>query len=57
MPMLWRDLVIGWGNLLVRDGSLQADFGYVKSAPRDRVFALGLEEQLERVRVFLGLNS
>jgi len=57
MPMLWRDLVIGWGNLSVKDGSLQADLGYVKSAPRDRVFAQGLEEELERVRIFLGLNS
>ena len=57
MPMLWRDRVIGWGNLLIQDGSLRADFGYVKSAPRDRVFAQGLEEELERVRTFLGLAS
>ena len=55
MPMLWRHLVIGWGNLIVRDGSLDAHFGYVKSAPRDRVFVQGIEEELERVRIFLGL--
>lgn len=55
MPMLWRDQVIGWGNLSVKDGSLQADFGYVKSTPRDRLFAQGLEEELERIGIFLGL--
>jgi uncharacterized protein YcaQ len=53
-PMLWRDQIIGWGNLSVKGGSLQADFGYVKSTPRDRVFAQGLEEELERIGMFLG---
>ena len=57
MPMLWRDQVIGWGNLSVKEGSLQASFGYVKSAPRDRVFVRGLEEELERMSGFLGLNG
>jgi hypothetical protein len=55
MPMLWRDQVIGWANLSVTHGSLQADFGYVKSAPRDRVFAQGLEKELERIGMFLRL--
>jgi uncharacterized protein len=54
MPMLWRDRVIGWGNLAVKNGALQADFGYVKSVPRDRAFVIGLEAELERVRMFLG---
>jgi uncharacterized protein YcaQ len=55
MPMLWRDRVIGWGNIAVKNGSLHADFGYMRSAPRDRAFALGLEEELERAKMFLGL--
>ena len=30
LPLLWRDQVIGWGNLaLERDGRLQAELGYV----------------------------
>ncbi|HWJ46885.1 MAG TPA: hypothetical protein VNS62_04495, partial [Candidatus Udaeobacter sp.] len=57
MPMLWRDQVIGWGNLSVRGSSLEADFGYVTSAPRDRVFVQRLEEELERMRAFLGLET
>ena len=53
MPMLWRDQVIGWGNLSVKDGSLKAEFGYVGREPRDRAFKRGLEAELERVRLFL----
>jgi hypothetical protein len=55
LPILWRDWVIGWGNLSVKDGALRAQFGYVKSEPRDRRFKRGLEEELGRVREFLGL--
>jgi uncharacterized protein len=57
-PLLWRDRVIGWGNVSVKDGDLNAEFGYVDSGPTaDRVFKRELEEELERVRVFLGLRS
>ena len=55
LPMLWRDRVIGWGNLSVKDGTLKSDFGYVGTAPRDRVFKRELESEIERVKVFLGL--
>ena len=57
LPLLWRDQVIGWANLSVKDGDLQSDFGYVNSPPpRDRIFQRELELELERVRVFLGLK-
>ncbi len=58
LPLLWRDRVIGWGTVSVKDGSLRADFGYVAShPPRARVFRRALEEELTRLRVFLGLES
>src|SRR5204863_4223320 len=39
LPLLWRDRVIGWGNLSVKTGELQSEFGYLEShAPRARVF-------------------
>jgi uncharacterized protein YcaQ len=58
LPMLWRDRVIGWGNLSVQEGELRAEFGYVAgSAPKDRAFKLELEAELERMRVFLGLEA
>ena len=58
MPLLWRDRVIGWGNLSVKNGELKSEFGYVASQPpRDRAFKRGLEAELDRMRAFLGLAS
>jgi uncharacterized protein len=54
MPLLWRDRVIGWGNLSVKNGALNAEFGYVGSEPRGRVFQRELEAELDRMRTFLG---
>ena len=56
LPLLWGERVIGWGNLGVSDGQLQAQLGYVDGrAPRDVAFRRGLEAELERMQVFLGL--
>jgi uncharacterized protein YcaQ len=57
MPLLWRDRVIGWGNLTVKNGELHADFGFVDSRPVEDSFERELEAELERVRAFLGLTS
>ena len=54
LPMLWRDRIIGWGNLVVRNGNLDAEFGYVRSRPRDRAFTRELAIEIDRVRAFLG---
>lgn len=57
LPMLWRDRVIGWGNLAVADGELRPVFGYVAGAPpRDRIFVRELEAEVERFRTFLALT-
>jgi len=56
--MLWRERVIGWGNLSVTDGDLRCEFGYVEShAPRHRSFKRKLEAEVERMKGFLGLKS
>jgi uncharacterized protein len=56
LPLLWRDRVVGWGNLSVKNGALQSTFGYVGArAPRGRAFRRALEEELDRFRTFLGL--
>jgi uncharacterized protein YcaQ len=55
LPLLWRDRVIGWGNLAVKDGTLKYNLGYVAGTePRDRGFKRELEAELERIRGFLG---
>jgi uncharacterized protein YcaQ len=56
LPLLWRDRVIGWSNVFVKNGTLQADFGYVDARPpRDRMFTRELDAELDRMRAFLGL--
>jgi uncharacterized protein YcaQ len=57
MPLLWRDRVIGWGNLSVKNGELNSEFGYVGTQPRDRAFKRELEAELDRMRGFLDLES
>jgi hypothetical protein len=58
LPLLWRDRVIGWGNLSIKNGALQSDCGYVDvQPPGDRAFAVALEAELDRIRVFLGVDA
>jgi hypothetical protein len=57
LPLLWRDRVIGWANVAVKNGELERDIGYVESQPRDRVFKRELEAELDRMRAFLGLKA
>jgi uncharacterized protein len=58
LPLLWRDRVIGWGNVSLKNRTLQSDFGYIAShPPHSRAFRRALEGELDRLRVFLGLES
>jgi len=56
MPLLWRDRVVGWANLAVKNGALECDIGYVGSKPSGKVFERELEAELDRFRTFLGLE-
>lgn len=56
MPLLWRERVVGWANLAVNNGKLDAGLGFVDStAQRERAFKRELESELERVSAFLRL--
>ena len=57
LPLLWRDQVIGWGNLSVKNGELWPEIGFVRARPRDAEFERELEAELERMKVFLGLRT
>ena len=58
LPLLWRERVIGWGNLSVQNGELTSEFGYVESRPpREGAFRRELEAELDRVRSFLALEA
>ena len=54
LPLLWRDRVVGWGNVALRDGSIAIDFGYVAGRPpRERAFKHALHAEIARMRAFL----
>jgi uncharacterized protein YcaQ len=54
MPLLWRDRVIGWANLSIRNDVLDYSLGFVNgNGPLDREFKRELEAELGRVREFL----
>ena len=54
LPLLWGEEVIGWGNLSIVAGSLASSLGYVAGrAPRSGAYRTALEEELERMRIFL----
>ncbi len=56
LPLLWRDAVIGWGNLSVVDGKLLPLLGFNGGrAPKDPGFRKALEDEFGRVENFLGL--
>jgi hypothetical protein len=57
LPLLWRDRVIGWGNLTVKNGELRSEFGYIEAPPRDRTFRRELDAELDRTRNFLAVNG
>jgi uncharacterized protein YcaQ len=57
LPLLWRERVIGWANISIGSGVLQADLGYIGRRPRDRNFSRELEAELERLRRFLGIGA
>jgi uncharacterized protein YcaQ len=57
LPLLWRDRVIGWGNVALRNGELHADLGFVQSRPGEPAFARELEAELDRMRAFLEPTS
>jgi uncharacterized protein YcaQ len=55
LPLLWRDRVIGWGNVSVEGGALETRIGYVTPRPpRDPAFRRELDAEIERLRRFLG---
>jgi uncharacterized protein YcaQ len=54
LPLLYRDRVIGWGNVSASAGKVSIDVGYVAGRPpRERAFGRELEAERERMRAFL----
>jgi uncharacterized protein YcaQ len=54
LPLLWRDRVIAWANLSMREGQLDCQLGFIGARPTERAFDRELEAELARMREFLG---
>ena len=54
LPMLWQERVIGWANVAVRAGRVEAEFGYVERKPKGVAFRNALEDEMQRMTAFLG---
>lgn len=57
LPLLWRDQVIGWGNLKIVKGRLQHELGFAERRPQDAAFERALEAELAAMADFLDLQS
>ncbi|HUR32359.1 MAG TPA: crosslink repair DNA glycosylase YcaQ family protein [Vicinamibacterales bacterium] len=54
LPLLWRDVVIGWANASLQGHTLIPDLGFVSGRPpRSAAFRRALDEEVERMRAFL----
>lgn len=54
LPLLWRDRVVGWANVLMCEERLQPTLGYAGgAAPDGSAFRDALEEELQRMTRFL----
>jgi len=58
LPLLWRDAVVGWGNLSVSDETLHAEIGFAARSPmREAGFKPALHAELAAMARFLGLDD
>jgi len=55
LPLLWGERMHGWANLRVENGRLKHALGFAGPAPRGSAFKAALEDELQRMRGFLGL--
>jgi len=57
LPLLWGEDIRGWANLRVEKGRLRCETGFVDGKkPKGPAFKLALEEELEAMKNFLGLE-
>jgi uncharacterized protein len=59
MPLLWRNQVIGWGNVALVEGSLHANIGLAAGqSPRPtRELRLALDAEVDRMAQFAGVDK
>jgi uncharacterized protein YcaQ len=53
LPLLWREEVIGWVNVTRNGGGFEAEAGFVKAKPKERLFQQAFEREVDRLSQFL----
>ena len=53
MPLLWGYDIIGWANVSMADGRLDAKLGFIGTRPRDAAFRRALDAELAAMEGFL----
>lgn len=55
LPLLWKDDVIGWANLSIKNGALDLALGFANSnkKPTSRAFKRELDLEIDRMKAFL----
>ncbi len=56
LPLLWREQVVGWANVNVREQRLRVEVGFFGPRPTDAAFTAALDDELHRLHGFLGLT-
>ncbi|MET0520082.1 MAG: crosslink repair DNA glycosylase YcaQ family protein [Burkholderiaceae bacterium] len=56
LPLLWGEQMLGWANLRIEGGRLRHELGFAGPRPRGAAFKAALDEELQRMRQFLGLE-
>jgi uncharacterized protein len=54
LPLLWRDEIVAWANVTMKNGALECQLGFWRERPREAEFDRALEAELEHMRAFLG---
>ncbi len=55
LPLLWREQVVGWANVSVREGRLMPEVGFVGPRLNETAFVNAVDDELQRLSDFLGL--
>jgi uncharacterized protein YcaQ len=56
LPLLWRERIVGWANIAVRERRMQVEVGFVgRSLRDDAAFVAAMDDELHRMHRFLGL--
>ncbi|HYJ98283.1 MAG TPA: crosslink repair DNA glycosylase YcaQ family protein [Burkholderiaceae bacterium] len=56
LPLLWREQIVGWGNVSVEAGAMRVEVGFVGPRLSDPQFVRAVDDELHRLHGFLGLS-